>query len=84
MPHRHADHRTPAELMVHCQGCNLPLAGWVAGLLVIRRDRTEIIAERVHSIRCHRCGAPNAIMPISPLPAVVSSEYHYSLSTQVS
>lgn len=77
MPHTHRDKRPETEIMIHCGSCNLVLAGWLAGLLVVRRERTEIVAERIHSIRCHRCGTNNEIAPISPLPAVTSSEFSH-------
>lgn len=72
MPHTHAD-RPVNESIVHCGSCHLVLAGISAGLLIIRRDRTEIVAERIHSIRCHRCGENNSIAPVSPLASITST-----------
>jgi hypothetical protein len=68
MPHTHA--RDINASTVHCGGCHLVLAGISAGLTIIRRDRSEIVAERIHSIKCHRCGHDNSLLPSGPEPAV--------------
>lgn len=72
MPHTHAD-RPVNDSIVHCGSCRLVLAGISAGLLIIRRDRTEIVAERIHSIRCHRCGENNVIHPVGPIESLTSA-----------
>lgn len=72
MPHSHAP-KPLNDSVIHCGHCNLVLAGLSAGLVIIRRDRTEIVTERVHSIQCHRCGENNKIMPVSPIQSIVSS-----------
>lgn len=77
MPHTHTP-RPINDCVIHCQSCNLVLAGLSAGLIIVRRDRTEIVAERVHSIRCHRCGENNSITPISTVASNTSSHFQPS------
>lgn len=62
--------------LVYCAGalpdgtpCQAAVAARVAGLIVFSHEGMEAVAERVHSIRCSRCGSTNSIQPTSPLQA---------------
>lgn len=71
-PHTHAA-RPINESIISCSSCRLVLAGISAGLIIVRRDRTEIVCEKIHSIRCHRCGENNSVAPVGPVASVTSS-----------
>ena len=42
-------------MLIRCPGCNTPLCELVAGIMIVRHHRREIVGI-AYSIRCERCG----------------------------
>jgi len=77
MPHSRLSAQHDGERrLIHCTGtspdgsaCNVVVAARVAGLIVVTHQGMEAVVERVHSIKCSRCGTNTSIEPTSPLRA---------------
>lgn len=79
MVHKHAA-KDSGDQVVLCGGCHLLIAARVAGLIVVRRGAFELVAEGVHSLRCHRCGTNNTLEPREIMAAENRPGTHYPSS----